>query len=113
MTTHEYDAYCDAVALEPQDDSLLLAEMERDHIEMKEAHEAALLRRGAKEALETLKSELQITIIAAHNVGRESLLDGLFCAKEKVEKALVEVELTPEVGGEFPPNYFAEMGGAA
>ena len=108
MTTHEYDAYCDTLAIEPQDDSLLLAEMERDHIEMQEAHEAALIRRGSIEALKDFSYYMSRTIVAAHNIGKECLIDGLVIAQKEIRERIATLEVPVEAGGEFPTGYFGE-----
>ena len=63
-----------------------------------ELREVALKRAGAIEALERLKYEIQLAIIAAHNIGREGLLDGLFIAKSDIDKALAIYETPPEGG---------------
>jgi hypothetical protein len=66
-TTHDFDAYCDAQVCNSQDwamdDSLLLAEQERDFYEMQVERESALKQQGAIEALQSLSLTLATLIL--------------------------------------------------
>ena len=78
-----------------------------------ELREVALKRAGAVEALENLAHEISLRIIAVHNSGMESLLDGLFEAMGAIEKTLAGYNAPVEAGGTFPPGYFDDSRVAA
>ena len=104
MTTHELDAHLDTQHAEyfepPYHEQLLVMQ------EFEVARETALKRQGAIEALDTLKNSINNTIIAAHNVGREELLDGLFEAKERINEAIAGYNTPVEASRTFPAGYF-------
>ena len=69
MTTHDFDAYCDTLPYQEPPYHEQLAVMQ----EMEEAHEAALKRQGAIEALQNLTLTLSALIL------RESVQGDYFC----------------------------------
>jgi len=114
MTTHEFDAYLDAqdtVIDDRYHEDILLTEAQmQDEAEMKEAYDAALQRQGAKDALIELKEYLEqerLLLMFAEQGGQ-----GHRWAIDAIDRRLSDLEVPPEVGGNFPEGYFAE-GGAA
>jgi len=112
-TTHEYDAYCDAVTIDDRyhEELPLMEQQIQDEREMKEAYDAALLRRGAKEALEDLKEKIQDHRDFGYKNNFNSTL-GLTTALTLLDNCLKDIETPVEVGG-IPDSYFADLKGGA
>jgi len=77
--------------------------------EFEESHDAALKRQGAKDALHELKMYL---MYCGGQETSKDILAGLKWSVDAIDRRLSDLELTPEVGGNFPEGYFAK-GGAA
>ena len=109
MTTHEYDAYLDAqdtVIDDRYHEDILLTEAQmQDEREMKEAYDAALQRQGAKDALHELKRYLLYIAVDDRFADERK---GISESVRAINRRLSDLEVTPEVGGEFPEGYFAE-----
>ena len=99
MTTHEFDAYCDAQVCDSQDgamdDSFLLAEQERDHYEMEAERAATLKRQGAKEALGELKHYL---LLCAIDDRCRNEFFGLTWSIDSINRRLANIEVLQEGG---------------
>ena len=92
-TTHEYDAYCDAIGHEPEPDYYeQCCVME----EFEDAREDALKRQGAKEALVELKSHLRCEIVL-HDFCGSNGADSLRLVLSAIDRRLADLE--PVEGG--------------
>jgi hypothetical protein len=89
MTTHEFDTYMDTQNWEPQDDSILLLEQERDFAEMEAAKESALKQQGAQEALSELRYYLMVCAVD-ERCRREFF--GLAWAVDSIDRRLGELQ---------------------
>ena len=87
MTSHEFDLHCDTQDWQPEDDSLLLVEQERDFYEMEVERTNALKRLGAKEALEAVYSK-----IAKLMWNNPSTSTGLWIAGREIKDQLQAIE---------------------
>jgi len=88
MTSHEFDTHCDITGWQPEDDSFLLIEQQRDFYEMEAAKETALKKAGAIEALELVYSR-----IAKLMWNDPSTSTGLWLAHREIKDALVAIGL--------------------
>jgi len=111
MTSHDYDAYLDACAENnerPMDygwdvlcgkpnyhEDLLLAEREAER--EKAAHEAALRRQGAKEALENLRKYL-FEYALGEQLGHPDEIYGLQFAHREIQERINSLEVPVEAG---------------
>ena len=91
MTTHEFDTHCDITGWQPEDDSLLLMEQERDFYEMEAAKETALKKAGAREALGELKHYL--LLCAVDDRCRDEFF-GLKWSIDAITRRLSDIEIS-------------------
>ena len=100
-TKHEYCEHLDRRAGYGSCD----IEQMQDEREMKEAYDAALQRQGAKDALHELKRYL---LYIADDDRFADERKGILESVSAINRRLSDLEVMPEVGGEFPEGYFAE-----
>ena len=95
MTSHEFDTHCDITGWQPEDDSFLLIEQQRDFYEMEVAKENALRQQGAKEALGELKHYL--LLCAIDDRCRDEFF-GLKWSIDAINRRLSNFDVTSEGG---------------